>query len=34
MFGEDTYSDFNQALKEVKEKNIEGLIIDLRDNGG
>lgn len=34
MFGDTTDVEFKSALTEVKSKNVEGLIIDLRDNGG
>nr|MDD3720188.1 S41 family peptidase [Candidatus Gracilibacteria bacterium] len=34
MFGDNTSSEFRDELKEVNDKNVKGLIIDLRDNGG
>ncbi len=34
MFWDNTYTDFKKALEELEAKNIEWLIIDLRDNGG
>lgn len=33
-FAEDTAIDFEDALTELEKQNIQGLIIDLRDNGG
>lgn len=33
-FSEHTYNEFETALKSLKEKNIKGLVIDLRDNPG
>ncbi len=33
-FDEDCSKEFEEKYKELKEKNIEGLIIDLRNNGG
>lgn len=33
-FGEKTYNEFLQKTKDLKEKGIQNLIIDLRDNGG
>lgn len=33
-FGETTYSEFRQALTELKKKGMERLVLDLRDNGG
>lgn len=33
-FGKDTTNYFKTALNKVEESNIEGLIIDVRDNGG
>ncbi|MDP5038857.1 MAG: S41 family peptidase, partial [Candidatus Gracilibacteria bacterium] len=34
MFGEKTYSEFLKGLEELENKNVDGLILDLRDNGG
>lgn len=34
MFTENIYSHFEKELKELSDKNIKGLIIDVRDNGG
>lgn len=34
IFGEKTGDDFRKTLDEISSKNISGLIIDLRDNGG
>lgn len=34
MFDEDTGNEFKKALSDLKSKNIEGLIIDLRNNPG
>ncbi len=34
MFGEQTASEFSQALENVKSSWVDGLIIDVRDNGG
>lgn len=34
MFWDTTDLEFKSALADVKSKNVEGLIIDLRDNGG
>lgn len=34
MFGEHTASEFIASLSQVRESGSEGLIIDLRDNGG
>lgn len=34
MFWDTTDIEFETALKEVKNKGVDGLIIDLRDNGG
>ncbi|NDK07728.1 PDZ domain-containing protein [Candidatus Gracilibacteria bacterium] len=34
LFGDKTSEEFKEALKEVNDKKISGLIIDLRDNGG
>lgn len=34
MFWDTTDVEFNSALNDVQSKNVEGLIIDLRDNGG
>ncbi len=33
-FGNDTNNLFQEAIVELEEQNIEGLIVDLRDNGG
>lgn len=33
-FSENTYKDFKNALNSLKEKNIKGLVLDVRDNGG
>lgn len=33
LFWGNTSEEFSKSLKELEEKNIEGLIIDLRDNG-
>ncbi len=33
-FEEETDKDFNKALEKLEKKNIKGLIIDVRDNGG
>jgi len=33
-FEENTASDFKTVLNEMEEKNVDGLVIDLRDNGG
>ena len=33
-FDDECYEEFEKNLKELKEKNIKGLIIDLRNNGG
>ena len=34
IFGENTDQEFNKALNELKEKGMDELIIDLRDNSG
>ncbi|MDD4150994.1 MAG: S41 family peptidase [Candidatus Gracilibacteria bacterium] len=34
IFGENTASEFNTALEDLKSKKVSGIIIDLRDNGG
>ncbi|HBF0940975.1 TPA: S41 family peptidase [Clostridioides difficile] len=34
QFISSTYTDFDKALKELKAKNIKGLVIDLRNNPG
>lgn len=34
MFDEDTGNEFKKALKDLKQKNIKGLIVDLRQNPG
>lgn len=34
IFWDNTYTDFKKALEELEAKNIEWLVIDLRDNGG
>lgn len=34
MFGESTAQEFRKALDNVKSSGVEGLVIDLRDNGG
>jgi carboxyl-terminal processing protease len=34
MFGEQTASEFSAALDNVLASGVEGLIIDVRDNGG
>ncbi|PID86348.1 peptidase S41 [Candidatus Gracilibacteria bacterium] len=34
MYGDNTSKDFNLELKKMKEADVAGLIIDLRDNGG
>lgn len=34
IFGDETSADFEQALLSMNTPNIEGIIIDLRDNGG
>lgn len=34
MYGETTSAEFKKALEEMKEKEANGLIIDVRDNGG
>lgn len=34
MFGEQTASEFTRALENVKSSWVDGLIIDVRDNGG
>lgn len=34
LFWDKTAEEFRTALKEIKEKNVDWLIIDLRDNGG
>lgn len=34
MFGEQTSSEFIKALEEVKKSQVQGLVIDVRDNGG
>ena len=33
-FDEGTYEEFEKAWNELKDKNVKGLIIDLRNNGG
>jgi carboxyl-terminal processing protease len=33
IFWDNTYEEFKKALQELESKNIEGLILDLRDNG-
>ena len=33
-FDEDTADDFRSALKKIEKKNIKGLIVDVRDDGG
>lgn len=33
-FSENTYDEFKETLSKLKEKNLKGLVIDLRDNGG
>ena len=34
MFSSKVYKQFNNALKKLEKKNIEGLVIDVRDNPG
>ena len=34
MFSSKVYKQFNSALKKLEKKNIEGLVIDVRDNPG
>ena len=34
MFSLNSYKQFNSALKKLEKKNIEGLVIDVRDNPG
>jgi len=34
MYGESTAQEFYEALENVKTSDTNGLIIDLRDNGG
>lgn len=34
MFGENTAEEFKKSLNEVKNSKVQGLIIDMRDNGG
>ena len=34
MFSSNVYKQFNSALKKLEKKNIEGLVIDVRDNPG
>ena len=34
MFDSEIYKDFQERLNDMLEKNIKGLIIDLRDNPG
>lgn len=34
MYGEQTAQEFRSALENVKKTNVDGLIIDVRDNGG
>ncbi|MDD3302518.1 MAG: S41 family peptidase [Candidatus Gracilibacteria bacterium] len=34
LFGDNTFEEFKSSLNEMKTKKIDGLIIDLRDNGG
>lgn len=34
MFGQDTSTDFRKYLKEIEASDVDGVIIDLRDNGG
>jgi carboxyl-terminal processing protease len=34
MFGDQTAVEFTKALDEVKQSQVDGLIIDVRDNGG
>lgn len=33
-FSQDTYKEFNSALKKFEAKNVKGVVIDLRNNGG
>ena len=33
-FGDETYNRFNEALNELEEDGIDGLMVDLRDNSG
>ncbi|MGI6212230.1 MAG: S41 family peptidase [Anaerovoracaceae bacterium] len=33
-FSQDTYKEFNTALKKFEAKNVKGVVIDLRNNGG
>lgn len=33
-FSENTYKDFKNALNNLQEKGIKGLVLDVRDNGG
>lgn len=33
-FNENTYEEFKEALNQIKEKQIKGLVLDLRDNPG
>jgi carboxyl-terminal processing protease len=33
-FGDGTAEDFKKSLKRLEDENIEGLVIDVRDNGG
>lgn len=33
-FDDNTHSDFKESLKELEEKNVKGLIVDLRSNPG
>jgi carboxyl-terminal processing protease len=34
MFGENTDKEFSKELNTLMEKNMSGIIVDLRDNGG
>ena len=34
QFGDDTYSEFNSALRELLLANVDGIVLDLRMNGG
>jgi carboxyl-terminal processing protease len=34
QFGDDTYTEFSEAVREIELKNPDGLILDLRMNGG
>jgi carboxyl-terminal processing protease len=34
VFGDNTSSEFKKSLQDLRSKKMQGLIIDLRDNGG